>query len=201
MQDYFSLIPNDITNIIFSFLDSIKDSFSLLVVCKRFHQMLKPNEQHWKRLCLEFWSTIWNHNLSAIQGEGQMKWFWVSHCFANELFSNNDGDMMIGTRKYGIKVQLQDVYIGSFDGNNRLNGHGMWYDGYMKYVGQLEHGRFEGPGTLTYSSEVKYEGIWCDNTLHGHGTITYSDGISYQGEWDLGRPLFDVKHPLLKKCI
>ena len=53
--DYFGMIPNDILHIILSFIDSLKDSFSLLLVSKRFYHLVKPNELRWKSLCLGFW--------------------------------------------------------------------------------------------------------------------------------------------------
>ena len=53
--DYFGMIPNDILHIIPSFIDSLKDSFSLLLVSKRFYHFIKPDETRWKVLCLQFW--------------------------------------------------------------------------------------------------------------------------------------------------
>src|ERR1700745_895361 len=53
--DYFGMIPNDILHITLSFINSLKDSFSLLLVSKRFYHLVRTNEPRWKVLCLEFW--------------------------------------------------------------------------------------------------------------------------------------------------
>src|SRR6185437_14618131 len=96
--DYFGMIPNDIFHIILSFIDSLKDSFFLLLVSKRFYHLIKPNELHWKYLCLEFWKDYkqqltqqsgWNYskegeyNLERVQRESGKDWFWFSQYFVN----------------------------------------------------------------------------------------------------------------------
>src|SRR6185437_6702321 len=96
--DYFGMIPNDIFHIILSFIDSLKDSFFLLLVSKRFYHLVKPNELHWKSLCLKFWkdykqqlteesgrnySKEGQYDLEWVQRESGKDWFWFSQCFIN----------------------------------------------------------------------------------------------------------------------
>src|SRR5271168_4599667 len=99
--DYFGMIPNDILHIILSFVDSLKDSFSFLLVSKRFYHLVKPNELQWKALCLQFWKDYkqqltqkggWNYSiegeydLERVQRESRKDWFWFSKCFVNGRF-------------------------------------------------------------------------------------------------------------------
>ena len=94
--DYFGMIPNDILHIILSFVDSLKDSFSLLLVSKRFYHLVKPNQLQWKALCLQFWkdykqqltqqggrnySKEGEYDLEWVQRESGKDWFWFSQCF------------------------------------------------------------------------------------------------------------------------
>src|SRR6185437_4336929 len=95
--DYFRMIPKDILHIILSFINSLKDSFTLLLVSKRFYHLVKPNEPQWKALCLKFWKDYkqqltqqggrWNYSkegeydLEMAQRESGKDWFWFSQCF------------------------------------------------------------------------------------------------------------------------
>ena len=95
---YFGMIPNDILHIILSFVDSLKDSFSILLVSKRFYHLVRTNQLRWKYLCLEFWkdhkqqltqqggnnySREGQYDLEWAQRESGKDWFWFSQCFAN----------------------------------------------------------------------------------------------------------------------
>ncbi len=124
--DYFGIIPNDILHIILSFVDSLKDSFSLLLVSKRFYHLVKPNELRWKSLCLEFWkdykqqitqsdrnySKEGEYDLEWAQRESGKDWFWFSQCFANgRVFLNLN-------HTFGILVGLIP--------GEKVNGWGIW---------------------------------------------------------------------------
>ena len=69
--DYFGMIPNDILHIILSFIDSFKESFSLLLVSKRFYHLLRP-EPRWKSLCLQSWKD-YKQNLVQQRGGNYSK--------------------------------------------------------------------------------------------------------------------------------
>src|SRR5271165_5037093 len=91
--DYFGIIPNDILQIILSFIDSLQDSLALLLVSKRFNHLLRINEGLWKSLCLEFWNDFkqggWNYSneeeydVEWVQRESGKEWLWFSRCFAD----------------------------------------------------------------------------------------------------------------------
>src|SRR6516164_3274641 len=91
--DYFGRIPNDIIQIILSFIDSLQDLFTLRLVSKRFYNLLKINQGLWKSLCLEFWnhfkqqltqqggknySIEGEYDLERVQRESGKDWFWFS---------------------------------------------------------------------------------------------------------------------------
>ena len=208
-MDYFGWIPNDIVNIILSFVDSIDDSLTLLLVCKRFHHLLRINEGRWRSLCLEFWRDFkqqltqqggWDYciegeyNLEWIQRESGKDWFWFSRCFANGIvFKGGYGAVWIGptpgktVNGWGIRVDFKLIDIGNFI-EDILNGDGVRIWPNRKYVGQIVGDWYHGHGTLTYNSGVKYEGEWNRGRFHGMGSITYPDGIQYQGQWNMGKP-------------
>src|SRR5271167_1561938 len=94
--DYFGMIPNDILQIILSFVGSLQDSFSLLKVSKRFNHLLRRNEGLWKSLSLKFWkdfrhqltqqrrrnySNEGQYDLERVQRESGKDWLWFSICF------------------------------------------------------------------------------------------------------------------------
>jgi hypothetical protein len=54
-MNHFDTVPHDVLQIILGFIDSLKDCFALLLVCKRFYDLIKTNDSKWKTLCLEFW--------------------------------------------------------------------------------------------------------------------------------------------------
>ena len=102
-MDYFGWIPNDIVKIVLSFVDSIGDSLTLLLVCKRFHHLLRTNEGRWRSLCLEFWNDYkqqltqqggrdyckeGQYNLEWAQRESGKDWFWFSNFSMDELNGN-----------------------------------------------------------------------------------------------------------------
>ena len=113
--DYFGIIPNDILQIILSFVGSLQDSFSLLLVSKRFNHLMRINEKLWKSLSLEFWkdfkqqltqqggrnySIEGEYDLEWVQKESGKEWLWFSRCFASNVHCH---------------------FI-----ENKLNGDGMW---------------------------------------------------------------------------
>ena len=144
--DYFGMIPKDILKILLSFVDSLKDSFSLLLVSKRFYHLVKPNEPRWKYFCLEFWkdykqqltqqsggdySEEGEFDLECVQRESGKDWFWFSQCFVNgRAFINFYSVIMIGptpgkeVNGWGIKIGPNYMYIGNFL-KDHLNGDGI----------------------------------------------------------------------------
>ena len=54
---------------------------------------------------------------------------------------------------------------------------------YLMYKGQLENGKPNGNGKMTFTDGVTYEGEWKDGKKHGHGKQTSVNGDVYEGEW------------------
>jgi hypothetical protein len=74
----------------------------------------------------------------------------------------------------------------------RVNGKWEWYKSKKgkrdsKYVGEIENGKPNGQGTLSYLSGTKYVGEYKDGKKNGQGTQTGSDGEKYLGEWKDGK--------------
>jgi hypothetical protein len=70
--------PKDVLNLIFSFLDTIKDSLTILLVCKWWNKIIN-NDSRWKSLGLKFWDTTISEagiDLSFIQSESAKRWLW-----------------------------------------------------------------------------------------------------------------------------
>ena len=55
-----------------------------------------------------------------------------------------------------------------------------------KYVGEIENGKPNGTGTITFPDGTMYEGEFKDGEYHGQGTYTSSDGRKYEGEFKYG---------------
>ena len=51
------------------------------------------------------------------------------------------------------------------------------------YKGQVENGKPNGLGVMTYPDGSKYVGEFKDGKEHGQGTVTYHNGNKYVGEW------------------
>ena len=184
--DYFGMIPNDILHIILSFVDSLKDSFSLLLVSKRFYHLVKPNQLQWKVLCLQFWkdykqqltqkdgndySKEGEYDLEWVQRESGKDWFWFSKYFMNGRVSE----------------KFYSILIGMTPGKE-VNGWGIQIQPTSAYIGTSVESVKNGIGILVFNSGDKYEGEWSESKLHGLGSITYPDGIQYEGQWNMYQP-------------
>jgi hypothetical protein len=79
-------------------------------------------------------------------------------------------------------------YIGEIE-NGKPNGTGTitFPDG-RKYFGEFKDGVFHDQGTGTWSDGHKYVGEFKDGVFHGQGTYTSPDGRKYEGEWKGGSP-------------
>ena len=69
-----------------------------------------------------------------------------------------------------------------------VNGRWGWYedgdeDRDYKYVGEIENGKPNGQGTLTYSDGTKYVGEFKNGVNQGQGTLTFPDGSKKVGEF------------------
>ena len=58
-----------------------------------------------------------------------------------------------------------------------------------KYIGEIQNGKPNGQGTLTWTDLGKYIGEWKDGKFHGQGTLTSTDGEKFVGEFEDGLPI------------
>ena len=72
-----------------------------------------------------------------------------------------------------------------------VNGESKWFedgdeenDG--KYVGEIENGKPNGTGSITFPDGTMYVGKWKDGKRHGKGTYTNPDGEKYEREFKDG---------------
>ena len=80
------------------------------------------------------------------------------------------------------------VYKGEVE-NGKPNGIGiLTFTNGWKYVGSWKDGIRNGQGTFIWSDEGKYEGKWKDGKFNGQGTITFSDGKKGEGEFRDNKP-------------
>ena len=90
------------------------------------------------------------------------------------------GEVMVEKKEKGVLYE------------RRVNGKWEWYKSKKgkrdsKYVGEIENGKPNGQGTLSYLSGTKYVGEYKDGKKNGQGTQTGSDGEKYVGEWKDGK--------------
>ena len=74
------------------------------------------------------------------------------------------------------------IYKGDVE-NGKPNGVGfMTYPDGTHYIGEWKNGKFHGIGTLTAFYGNMYVGGWKDGRYHGHGTYTWRSGSKFVGE-------------------
>ena len=57
-----------------------------------------------------------------------------------------------------------------------------------KYVGEIENGKPNGTGSITFPDGHKYEGEWKDDKKNGQGTYFFPDGGKLVGEFRKDSP-------------
>ena len=57
---------------------------------------------------------------------------------------------------------------------------------HTKYEGDVENGKPNGLGVITFLDGSKFVGEYKDGKQHGQGTETYPSGSKYVGEWKDG---------------
>ncbi len=144
-------------------------------------------------------------NLQII-GEGKdtqlnLKWITLDEkknetdvCLGCGTFQLNDKvkglvEKLVGEKRVEVVVQKKPVVVVEKKEKGvlykrKVNGENGWYksgdekkDG--KYVGEVENGKPNGLGVMTFFIGDKYEGEWKDGKRNGQGTFTWSDGNKY----------------------
>lgn len=59
--------------------------------------------------------------------------------------------------------------------------------GKLTYVGQMQRGKLDGQGTLTFENGDRYQGQFVKGKLEGQGTFTSVDGWVYEGHFYNGQ--------------
>ena len=79
--------------------------------------------------------------------------------------------------------EIQPKYQGDVE-NGKPNGRGeLTYPDGRKYEGKFKDGIPNGQGKMTSPDGDKYVGEFKDGNSHGQGTVTSKDGEKFVGEW------------------
>lgn len=80
-----------------------------------------------------------------------------------------------------LGVWKEERYVGEMEGG-RLNGRGtLSYDNGDRYEGEFRDGKPAGRGMFTFLDGRRYEGDVADGHFHGRGIYTFPDGAQYAG--------------------
>ncbi len=77
---------------------------------------------------------------------------------------------------------------------HKEDGVWVWYESYEmrdeggKYEGEIENGKPEGTGVVTYRNGTKYVGIFKNGAWHGKGNFYFPDGEKWVGEFREDKP-------------
>ena len=91
-----------------------------------------------------------------------------------------------------------------------VNGKLNWFedgdeDNDGKYIGEIENGKPNGTGSITFPDGRKYVGEFKDGKKHGQGILTSYLGFKFEGEWKNNKPwngiLYDKDGKISKKTV
>jgi hypothetical protein len=76
VMDWFSLVPKDVLQDLFCFIESASDVIPLLRMCRNFFNVLRNNNIYWKKYSLVEWAKICNnhYDLEWIQKNSEKEW-------------------------------------------------------------------------------------------------------------------------------
>jgi hypothetical protein len=97
-----------------------------------------------------------------------------------------DGEIGFYNEKWEGLESEENIDLGKYEGvsNNGLSlGILNSTDGMKKYLGEFNHGKYNGLGAMTYPNGWKYFGKWKNGKREGQGTIIYPNKDKYIGEW------------------
>ncbi len=95
--------------------------------------------------------------------------------------------------KYTAGVKTVENKLTGILFTRKEDGKWIWFeksDSYQdrKYEGEIENGKPQGKGSLTYLNGTKYVGEFLEGTWHGQGTFTFPDGETWVGEFRKDAP-------------
>jgi hypothetical protein len=72
------LLPLDVLKIIFHFMDTISDSLNIILLCRKWFNVLAPDEKHWKKLFLNLWTNSLRIDIDIewVQEKCKKAWLW-----------------------------------------------------------------------------------------------------------------------------
>jgi hypothetical protein len=205
-MNYFDIIPNDILQIILGFIDSLRDSFTLLLVCKRFYNLIKPNESKWKMLCLEFWRDYKQGLTSAGPKQDHFDLPLAQKCLTKEghwdFCKQGQYDLETAVRVCGkdwfwiskcfVNEKIQKfpseyhvIEIGRHCVFPERSAWSILICFGRAYIGNFNE-KGTGDGTMI-GSTLQYVGHFSENFFDGAGTLTYDTGVKYEGQWFEGQ--------------
>lgn len=105
-------------------------------------------------------------------------------------FKNNElsGNGVVTWTKDG---EVTCSYEGEF-ADDWINGYGIYTwngQGFQTYEGEVENGKMNGQGTLTYADGSVYEGEFVNGQKNGEGTYTKADGTVVTENWVNGNKI------------
>jgi len=170
----FALVPPEIRNHIFSFLD-YKGVGRAARVCKKWHEEC-DREKVWKLQCLSLSSLEFNDKSEPPKGKN---WKWVLRSRV-VIFSANES-MKEGVGTYN---HTPHNYTGDWK-NNKKHGYGaLIYDGGDRYEGEFSEDERHGHGKFVVAKTgSSYEGSWEKDVRHGFGVYKWSNGDVYRGHF------------------
>ena len=74
---------------------------------------------------------------------------------------------------------------------SNLDGEMKWFNGNsgneVKYEGEIENGKPNGIGNISYHDGIHYVGEWENGKYNGQGKYTWTNGQKYDGEFRDGK--------------
>ena len=185
----FGMIPNEIIEVMFTFLSLVEIEKSVRRVCKVFYQITDPKQEESRTML--FWKNIVVRDVRELMKIGliedvewsiqQRGYYRVGKTLWLESQNKLDEDWIIH-----VKLSMTGKLI-SYEGQRQKGQRTgrariRYVDGTV-YEGQVQNDDREGKGIMKYADGSNYEGEWKANLREGKGTMKYADGSSYEGGW------------------
>jgi hypothetical protein len=185
-------LSSDSFNEILKYITDIRDSWTLLFVCRAWNKLLTKNDSFWKHICLHYWKDFTKNlsleciDLETVKKESDKDWIWFFRDFcARRVFQYDYFSIAIGQSE-----------------TKKLSGYAILSSSTWIYIGNFSKGSLTGKGTtINLDNSTKYQGKWNKGQLHGQGSLSYADGYKCTGKWFRGQPQFDPRHPIVKECV
>nr|QBK91512.1 MAG: F-box and MORN repeat protein [Pithovirus LCPAC302] len=158
-------------------------SFQNLLLCCRYLSKFGRDEYVWKLIAKQQASDIFRYK----PFQKDYKWLCLAKVYARCETNNM---IVYGEIKDGIEEGICitivkrgiHIYSGHFiDG--KLDGYGICWNKYFKYVGIWKKGEKDSYGTAEYFDGDVYQGDWKEDVRTGKGKYIWSTGSYYNGDF------------------